>query len=88
MLFFDDIHSGLALHCIGLANPLRDARGPQSPGASAPTKVVKIGRIAYYTRLVDLNRSNSFGLSTENDVENCIPDAWYVFILRLRDICS
>ena len=80
----DAITLGLSLQCIGLANPVRDARAPQSPGASAPPKVVKIGRIAYYTRLVDLDRSNSFGPSTENDVENSVPDAWYAFALIMR----
>lgn len=86
MSFIDDINLGLALQCIGLANPTRDARGPQSPGGGPPSKVVKIGRIAYYTRLVDLNRSNSFGSGVENDLESCIPDAWCAFTLRSRRV--
>lgn len=68
------VHRGLTTHFIGLANR-SEAQG-QGPVQS---KVVKVGKAAYYMRLLDLHRSNPFG----NDISSVIgyfnlPQEWYV----------
>lgn len=60
---------GINAGCIGLAS--RD-----TPSAS---KLVKLGRVAYHTRLLDLHRSNSFGPHTPAVAdEPQISDEWCV----------
>ncbi|KAF8148631.1 kinase-like domain-containing protein [Crassisporium funariophilum] len=62
----DLVHRGINARCIGLAT--RENSQP---------KVVKIGKAAYHTRLLDLHRSNSFGPHTPVMIdEPPIPEAW------------
>ncbi|KIJ97967.1 hypothetical protein K443DRAFT_104703 [Laccaria amethystina LaAM-08-1] len=63
----DLVHRGINAGCIGLAS--RDA-----PSSS---KLVKLGKVAYHTRLLDLHRSNSFGPHTPAVAdEPQISDEW------------
>lgn len=69
------VHRGLTTHFIGLANRT------EAPG-QGQSKVVKVGKAAYYMRLLDLHRSNPFG----NDISSVIgyfnlPQEWCVFFL-------
>jgi len=61
-------YRGLNTRCIGLA-----ARDPSS---STPSKLVKLGRAGYHTRLVDLHRSNLFGPKVVNENDITVPEAW------------
>lgn len=68
----DNDSSGIYPRCVGLAN--RD-RATQS-------KLVKLGKVGYHTRLMDLHKSNSFGPSARlNPDEMPMSDAWYERIL-------
>jgi len=68
MEFAEHNWTGINLRCIGLAS--RDQ--------SALSKVVKLDQVGYYTRLLDLHRSNPFALNFAviND-EIHLPEAWY-----------
>ena len=58
---------GINTRCVGLAP--RDSVGQP--------KVIKLGRVAYHTRLLDLHRSNSFGPHTPIvQDEYQVPEAW------------
>ena len=62
-----DLPTGINTRCIGLA-PRDNAGQP---------KVVKLARVAYHTRLLDLHRSNSFGPHTpfvQDELQ--VPEAW------------
>lgn len=63
---------GISTRCIGLT-----ARDPLTQ-SHAPSKLVKIGKVGYQSRLLELHRSNSFGPSITSDIEAPIPDAWSV----------
>ncbi|KAJ7220218.1 kinase-like domain-containing protein [Mycena pura] len=60
----DIVHRGMAADCIGITS-------------DSKTKTVKLMKVAFYTRLLDLHRSNPFGpnISVELD-ESRIPDQW------------
>ncbi|KAJ7070074.1 hypothetical protein C8F01DRAFT_1115157 [Mycena amicta] len=60
----DTVHRGITGDCIGIANRTK-------------TKVVKLMKVGFYTRLLDLHRSNPFGsdISVEPD-EPRVPDQW------------
>ncbi|KAF8345771.1 kinase-like domain-containing protein [Amanita rubescens] len=66
------MHRGITPRCIGLSS--RD----QGQG-----KQIKLGRVGYYTLLLDLHRSNAFGLTKGVNVDDSmtIPEAW-----RSRDV--
>jgi hypothetical protein len=40
--------------------------------------VIKLGKVGYHTQLLDLHRSNPFGLIAPLSDEVDIPDAWHV----------
>ncbi|KAG6864912.1 hypothetical protein C0991_006441 [Blastosporella zonata] len=61
----DLVHRGINVRCIGLVAGDR----PQS-------KQVKLGRVGYPTRLLDLNRSNPFGTNLAPTEEPPIPEGW------------
>lgn len=56
-------HRGLCAKCIHVV---------QTPGATKPS--VKLSRSSYYTRLVDLHKSNAFSVSAEEELR--IPQSW------------
>ncbi|TFK38831.1 hypothetical protein BDQ12DRAFT_605427 [Crucibulum laeve] len=63
----DIVHRGITTRCIGLVS--RD-----HPSQS---KLLKLGKVGYHVRLLDLHRSNSFGPYTPLILdEPQIPDAW------------
>ncbi|OCH91731.1 Serine/threonine-protein kinase [Obba rivulosa] len=63
----DLVHRGLSPKCIGLA-PREDAGG---------AKLVKLSKVGYHTRLLDLHRSNPFGFSMDPRLEeSAVPDGW------------
>ncbi|KAA1478685.1 Serine/threonine-protein kinase [Dentipellis sp. KUC8613] len=63
----DLVHRGLAAHVVGLAN--REPAGQ--------SKQVKLGKVAYYVKLLDLHRSNPFGNDTTPLADYLpIPDSW------------
>ncbi|KAH9943970.1 hypothetical protein B0H21DRAFT_747282 [Amylocystis lapponica] len=63
----DLIHRGLNTRCIGLA--------PREEGGSS--KVVKIYKVGYHVRLLDLHRSNPFGFNIDPKIEETtIPEGW------------
>ncbi|TFK47428.1 Serine/threonine-protein kinase [Heliocybe sulcata] len=62
----DLIHRGLNLRCICLG----------SDNSQSRTKIVKVRKACYYGRLLDLHRSNPFGLNVPNGDESAIPEAW------------
>jgi translation initiation factor 2-alpha kinase 4 len=61
------MHRGITPRCIGLSS--RD----QGQG-----KQIKLGRVGYYTLLLDLHRSNAFGSAKGMNVDDSmtIPEAW------------
>ncbi|KAF7974176.1 hypothetical protein HWV62_13309 [Athelia sp. TMB] len=66
----DIVHRGLTTRCIGLT-----ARDPATQ-THAPSKLVRIGKVSYQSRLLELHRSNPFGPSINADNELLIPDSW------------
>lgn len=61
--------AGLNLRCIGLA-PKED---------SGSTKVVKVFKVGYHVRLLDLHRSDPFGFNADPKVdEDHVPEGWRV----------
>ncbi|KAJ7650439.1 kinase-like domain-containing protein [Roridomyces roridus] len=64
----DLIHRGIAPDCIGIT-----VRNGKSKG-----KVAKLMKVAFYTRLLDLHRSNPFGpgISVDSSDEPRLPDQW------------
>ncbi|KAJ7760657.1 kinase-like domain-containing protein [Mycena maculata] len=60
----DIVHRGIAADCIGITS-------------SSKSKMVKLTKVAFYTRLLDLHRSNAFGpgISLDSD-ELRLPDPW------------
>lgn len=64
-------YTGLTTRCIGLA-ALSD---PSTP-TSSPLKIVKIGKVGYHTRLLDLHRSNPFGPNIVIENDTAVPEAW------------
>ncbi|KAJ6607583.1 kinase-like domain-containing protein [Mycena sp. CBHHK59/15] len=62
----DLVHRGITGQCIGITQ-----RGP------GQTKMIKLGKVGFYTRLLDLHRSNSFGANVSPIPDDPpIPDAW------------
>ncbi|KAG6906507.1 hypothetical protein DXG01_013561 [Tephrocybe rancida] len=61
----DLVHRGISARCVGLVSGDR----PQS-------KQVKLGRVGYPTRLLDLHRSNPFGTNLPPTEELPIPEGW------------
>nr|GAT55219.1 predicted protein [Mycena chlorophos] len=60
----DTVHRGIAPDGIGIVNHTK-------------TKVVKLMKVGFYTRLLHLDRSNPFGnASAEFDLESRIPEPW------------
>ena len=58
------VHRGITTRCIGLAS--RDHH-----------KQIKLGKVGFYTQLLDLHRSNGFGpIKPVNCDESDIPEAW------------
>ncbi|KAF8883813.1 hypothetical protein BD779DRAFT_1674349 [Infundibulicybe gibba] len=62
----DLVHRGINARCIALAS--RDH--------PTQSKLIKLGRVGFYTRLLDLHRSNPFGTTIPQYEEQQIPDAW------------
>ncbi|RDB27411.1 eIF-2-alpha kinase GCN2 [Hypsizygus marmoreus] len=63
----DLVHRGISARSIGITSGDR----------AAPSKQIKLGRVGYPTRLLDLHRSNPFGSDfPPNPEEPQIPDAW------------
>ncbi|KAI0954220.1 hypothetical protein AcV7_007513 [Taiwanofungus camphoratus] len=63
----DVIHQGLTTKCVGLM--------PRETGGSS--KMVKLYKVGYYVRLLDLHRSNPFGFNIDPKMEESpIPDGW------------
>ncbi|RPD79604.1 Serine/threonine-protein kinase [Lentinus tigrinus ALCF2SS1-7] len=63
----DIVHRGLNLRCIGLA--------PKEESSS--TKIVKIFKVSYQTRLLDLHRSDPFGFNADPKTdEDNVPEGW------------
>jgi hypothetical protein len=51
--------------------------GLSSRDSTAQSKTVKLGRVGYYIRLLDLHRSNPFGIiPTSSTEESQIPEGW------------
>ncbi|KAF8920390.1 hypothetical protein CPB85DRAFT_1429191 [Mucidula mucida] len=80
----DLVHRGITLRCIGLTN------------RSSAGKLVKIGKVAYYTQLQDMHRSNAFSKSYVHD-DPPIRESWLskdvkneslLLYTKLRDIHS
>ncbi|KAG5719281.1 Serine/threonine-protein kinase gcn2 [Termitomyces sp. T112] len=61
----DLVHRGINARCIGLV-----------PGNRPHSKQVKLGRVGYPTRLLDLHRSNPFGTNLPPTEELPIPEGW------------
>ena len=61
----DILHRGISPICVYLTNPIQ---------AGQP-KVVKLGKSGYFTRLLDLYRSNKFG-GHLNLHDSKIPEGW------------
>lgn len=63
------MHRGITTQCIGLSS--RDVHQGQA-------KQIKLGRVGYYTLLLDLHRSNAFGSAKGVNVDDSmtIPEAW------------
>lgn len=64
----DILHRGISPTCVYLAN---------STQAGQP-KVVKLAKSGYFTRLLDLYRSNKFGGHFNLD-DSKVPEGWWVF---------
>ncbi|KAF9065023.1 kinase-like domain-containing protein [Rhodocollybia butyracea] len=63
----DLVHRGITPRCIGLA----------SRNSQSNSKLIRIFKVAYFTRLVDLHKSNQFRTTLNFDSEGpLIPDAW------------
>ncbi|KIL60768.1 hypothetical protein M378DRAFT_906708 [Amanita muscaria Koide BX008] len=62
----DLFHRGITTRCIGLVS--RDH--------PTQTKQIKLGKVCYYTRLLDLHRSNGFGSKNINVEEQQISEGW------------
>ncbi|TFK91310.1 Serine/threonine-protein kinase [Polyporus arcularius HHB13444] len=63
----DIMHRGLNLRCIGLA--------PKEDSGSA--KMVKVFKVGYHMRLLDLHRSDPFGFNADPKVdEDNVPEGW------------
>ena len=59
--------TGINTRCVGLA---------PSDSAGQP-KAIKLGKVVYHTRLLDLHRSNSFGPHTPIVLDEYqVPEAW------------
>jgi hypothetical protein len=73
-------HQGISTHTIGLAT------APPSTSRLIQSKLIKLGRVGFPTRLLDLHRSNPFGSNTDESAggnlgvlsEEGVPEAWYV----------
>jgi hypothetical protein len=73
-------HQGISTHTIWLATT------PPSTSCLTQTKLIKLGRVGFPTRLLDLRRSNPFGSNTDESAggnlgtlgEEGVPEAWYV----------
>ncbi|EKM74744.1 hypothetical protein AGABI1DRAFT_109872 [Agaricus bisporus var. burnettii JB137-S8] len=68
-----------ALNAIHLRDIVHRGLAPNPDfSTSSPSKVIKLGKVGYHTRLLDLHRSNPFGNANLNagDDGNYIPDAW------------
>lgn len=62
-----NLHTGINPRCIGLASR-------EEPSQS---KLIKIGKVGYHTKLLDLHRSNPFGPNTPNIPDDPpVPDEW------------
>lgn len=61
----DILHRGISPTCVYLTNPIQ----------AGQLKVVKLGKSGYFTRLLDLYRSNKFGGHT-NLSDSKIPEGW------------
>ncbi|KAG6890525.1 hypothetical protein C0995_007725 [Termitomyces sp. Mi166 len=61
----DLVHRGINARCIGLVS-----------GDRPHSKQVKLGRVGYPTRLLDLHRSNPFGTNLSPIEEPPIPEGW------------
>ena len=61
----DILHRGISTTCVYLANPIQ---------AGQP-KIVKLGKSGYFTRLLDLYRSNKFG-GQLNLHDSRTPEGW------------
>ncbi|KAJ7121645.1 hypothetical protein C8R44DRAFT_622641 [Mycena epipterygia] len=63
----DLVHRGIAADCVGIT-PRNNVK---------KNKIVKLTKVAFYTRLLDLHRSNPFGPGISLDLdEPRIPDPW------------
>lgn len=63
----DIVHRGLNPRCIGLI--------PRDDGLSS--KLVKVFKVGYYVRLLDLHRSDPFGFNSDPRIDDPrIPDGW------------
>ena len=61
----DILHRGISPTCVYLASPIQVGQ----------PKVVKLGKSGYFTRLLDLYRSNKFG-GNLNLHDSRIPEGW------------
>ncbi|KAJ4467716.1 kinase-like domain-containing protein [Lentinula edodes] len=63
----DLVHRGIAPRCIGL----------ESRNSQSNSKLIRLFKVGYYTRLVDFHKSNEFRTTLSfNNEEAQIPDAW------------
>ncbi|KAJ3727200.1 kinase-like domain-containing protein [Lentinula guzmanii] len=63
----DLVHRGINPCCIGL----------ESRNSQSSSKLIKLFKVGYYTRLVDFNKSNEFRTTPNHNHEDpAIPDAW------------
>lgn len=71
------LSKGLSLHSIGLSS--RERLGQ--------TKLVKLLKVSYYVKLLDLHRSNPFGTNSLPAVDPMnLPESWSVLSLVLVDL--
>jgi translation initiation factor 2-alpha kinase 4 len=70
------LSEGLSLYSIGLSS--RERLGP--------SKLVKLLKVSYYVKLLDLHRSNPFGASLLPVLDSTsLPESWFVEFLALAD---
>ncbi|KXN81004.1 Serine/threonine-protein kinase gcn2 [Leucoagaricus sp. SymC.cos] len=78
----DIVHRGINAKCIGLASPsVPSASGSATVHSYSSPKVIKLGKVGYHTQLLDLHRSNPFGLVGNAllpfvNEDSQVPDAW------------
>lgn len=76
------VHRGLEPKCVNLA--------PRTGDSGGSGKLVKLGRVSYHTRLLDLHRSNPFWTSSAAPVGSAsptIPEGWSVYYIFCDTLC-